>query len=120
MDMVAIERADVGGFLADVEGIRRFQLHAKGQFKGLNARLQARVAPMGPEVTAIKFAQKLQLPALDEGGRVRAANIVDELFHLPVLRVNKCALKSARQKSRLVILRILDRHPARTHGHETG
>ena len=117
--MIAVGGAEVLGFLAEVEGIRRLELHAEGQLEGLDARLQPRIAAPRVLVLEIQVAQQIELPPLHRSGRVRAADVLDELLDLAMLRVHEGALKRAGQKTCLPILGILDRHAAGAHGDES-
>ena len=118
MDMVAIHRADPFGFPRNIEGIARLHLHPESQFKRLDARFELRIVTAGAAMFGVQFAEQAELPALDLRGRVRAPDVLDELLHLAILRINERPLKRPRQKSRLPVLGILHRHSARAHGHK--
>ena len=59
-----IHAANRLGFPTDVERLGCFQLHARGQFKGLDAGLELRVLVAILAVTFIEFPQEFELPAL--------------------------------------------------------
>ena len=98
---------------ADVEGIGRFGLHAEGQFEGLNAGLERGVAAARLACSALSSLQQVELPPLHPGRGMRAADVLDQLVDLSMLRIDERALKSAGQKAGLPVLGVLDRHGRR-------
>src|SRR5216117_961903 len=51
---------------------------------------------------------------------MRAADILDQLLDLAILRVDESPLKNSRQESGLPVFGVLDWHPAGAHGYEAG
>ena len=68
----------------------------------------------------VQLAEQTQLPLLHLSGRVRAADILDELVDLRVLRVDERPLIHAGQEAVLPVLRVLDGVAAGTHRDEAG
>jgi hypothetical protein len=73
--VITVERSHRRGLLPDVKGVAGIHLHAIGEFKGLNARLQARVVDPLAKVLRVELAQQIELPALRGARGVRAADI---------------------------------------------
>ncbi len=71
-------------------------------------------------VALVELAQQVELAALLGQRQRRVADVLDELVHLRVARVDVGALVGAGQEGRLPVLRLLDGIAARTHGDEAG
>ncbi len=85
------------GSFGHVEGVGGGALHAKGQLERLNARLQPPVEARFA-VLLVQLPQQIELPPLHGRGGVRAANVLDQLVDLLVLRIDVRALVHARQE----------------------
>ena len=57
--------------------------------------------------SAFRCLQQIELAPLHRRRRMRAANVLDQLFDLRMLRIDICALINARQECRLPILESL-------------
>ena len=114
----AVQIENVLRLAADIERLGHFLLHAVRQLEGLNSRFQLRILLPGLFVPPIERLHQVQLLPLGLGGKCRTANILDQLFDVGVLRVDVRALKHARQKTGLPVLRFLNRIAAGAHRHE--
>ena len=67
----------------------------------------------------VQCFQQIELAPLHRSRCMRTANILDQLFDLPILRIDECALENTRKKSGLPVFGILDGQPARAHSDES-
>lgn len=120
VDVLAVKRAETLGFPAQVKRVARLHLHAEGEFKGLDAGVEPRIVRAGGFVLVIQLAEQTQLALLHLGGRVRAADVLDEFLQLRVLGVDKGPLIHAGQEAVLPVLRVLDGVASGAHRDEAG
>ncbi len=103
MDMIAVGGADVGGFVGDVEGVGGFDLHAEGEFEGVDAGIEAGIAWVGIAMTLVEKAEEVELAALDGGSGVGALDVFDEFGDLAVLGIDEGSLEDAGEEAGLPV-----------------
>src|SRR5579859_3436400 len=116
---LAVHLADGLRLEADVKGVGGVHLHAVGQFKGLDARLDLRVFLALLLVTLVELLQKIELPPLFRQRNVIVFDVLDQLLDLRVLGIDVSSLINSRQKTRLPVLRFLDGIAAGAHRDES-
>ena len=120
VDIVAVEVADVLGFAVEVEGVAGVELHAVGEFEGLDASFEAGVAGAAGLVFAVHFVKEVELDALFAHGEVFVADVFDEFVEVAVLGVYVGALEDAGEEAGLPVLAFLDGVSAWAHDDEAG
>lgn len=119
MDRIAVELADLFGFLRDIECIGGLGLHPEGEFKGLDPRFESRVG-RGSGILHGQLSEQFQLAGLGIAIGVGTSDILDEFFHIRALWVDKGSLERTREKPALPVCGVFDRIAAWTHRKEAG
>ena len=91
----AVELFCGGRFALDVEGLRRFHLHAEGEFEGLDARVEPAVFLASRAMQRVQFLECIQFRTLLRSGKARVADIGDGLVEI----VHERALIRGRQEA---------------------
>jgi len=99
-------------FAADVEGVGGLDLHAVGQFEGLDAGLDGRLARAFGEVAVIELAQQRELPRLCVVVEMSVAQVRDELARILLRRSHQRALVNAGQEGGAPVVGAAHREPA--------
>jgi hypothetical protein len=91
-------------FLAHVERIGSVHLHPVGEFKGLDARFELRVACAPSLVLGVELLEQVELLALLLRRHRGTTNVLDQLLNIGVFRIEVSPLINSRQKAGLPVL----------------